>query len=105
VNAQYTINELRTVLTPVFSEYGVRSATLFGSYAKGSAGAKSGVDILVDSGLRGLRLFRPLGKCQLRIKDSGGFDRCHTDRAGFRDRTGNQEYGGAALWTVKILLF
>lgn len=57
MNAQYTINELKTVLNPVFSEYGVRSATLFGSYAKGSAGARSDVDILVDSGLRGLRFF------------------------------------------------
>ena len=53
----YTLNELKTVLDPVFREHGVRSAVLFGSYAKGCADRSSDVDILVDSGLRGLRFF------------------------------------------------
>lgn len=57
MDTAYSIHELKSVLTPVFSRYGVRSATLFGSYAKGSAGVKSDVDILVDSGLRGLQFF------------------------------------------------
>lgn len=35
---------------------GIRRS-LFGSYEKGSAGARNDVDILVDSGLRGLRFF------------------------------------------------
>jgi len=53
----YTLNELKTMLDPVFSQYGIRSALLFGSYAKGSANGRSDVDILVDSGLRGLQFF------------------------------------------------
>ena len=53
----YTLNELKTILNPVFSQYGIRSALLFGSYAKGSANGRSDVDILVDSGLRGLQFF------------------------------------------------
>lgn len=53
----YSINELKTALKPVFSQYGIRSATLFGSYAKGSANTRSDVDILVDSGLKGLQFF------------------------------------------------
>ncbi|MBQ6927595.1 MAG: nucleotidyltransferase domain-containing protein [Oscillospiraceae bacterium] len=53
----YTLSELKTMLNPVFSQYGVRSALLFGSYAKGSANVRSDVDILVDSGLRGLQFF------------------------------------------------
>lgn len=53
----YTLSELKTMLNPVFSQYGVRSALLFGSYAKGSASVRSDVDILVDSGLRGLQFF------------------------------------------------
>ena len=57
MDAIYTLNELKTMLDPVFSQYGVRSALLFGSYAKGSAGERSDVDILVDSGLRGLQFF------------------------------------------------
>ena len=55
--AIYTTDDLRQVLTPVFRQYGVRSATLFGSYAKGCATNKSDVDLLVDSGLRGLAFF------------------------------------------------
>ena len=42
-------------LKPVFEKYGVRRAVLFGSYAKGTATAKSDIDLFVDSGLRGLK--------------------------------------------------
>ena len=53
----YTIPELRTILSPVFTEHGVKRAVLFGSYAKGSATSHSDVDLVVDSGLRGLAFF------------------------------------------------
>ncbi|WP_369298633.1 nucleotidyltransferase family protein [uncultured Neglectibacter sp.] len=55
--AMYSIDELKRVLHPVFSQHGVRSAVLFGSYAKGLATPRSDVDILVDSGLRGLAFY------------------------------------------------
>lgn len=53
----YTIPELKTILSPVFAEYGVKRAVLFGSYAKGVATPLSDVDLVVDSGLRGLAFF------------------------------------------------
>ena len=53
----YTIDEIKRLLSPVFQEYNVKSAVLFGSYGKGSATAKSDIDILVDSGLKGLRFY------------------------------------------------
>ena len=53
----YTKNQIKETLTPVFREYGVRSAVLFGSYATGQQTEKSDIDILVDSGLRGLAFF------------------------------------------------
>jgi predicted nucleotidyltransferase len=53
----YTLSELKTILTPVFTEHGVKKAILFGSYAKGLATERSDVDLLVDSGLRGLAFF------------------------------------------------
>ena len=53
----YSVSELKSTLRPVFEQYGVRSAVLFGSYAKGKASARSDVDLLVDSGLRGLAFF------------------------------------------------
>ena len=53
----YTVPELQSVLSPIFRANGVKKATLFGSYAKGLATARSDVDLLVDSGLRGLAFF------------------------------------------------
>lgn len=53
----YTISELQELLAPIFRQNGVKQAILFGSYAKGRATAKSDIDLLVDSGLRGLAFF------------------------------------------------
>jgi len=53
----YTIPELQAVLSPIFASHGIKSATLFGSYAKGAATSYSDIDLLVDSGLRGLSFF------------------------------------------------
>lgn len=51
----YTLNELQSLLLPVFRHHDVRRAVLFGSYGKGKADCRSDVDLLVDSDLRGLR--------------------------------------------------
>ena len=53
----YTVPELQALLSPIFRAHGVRKATLFGSYAKGAATPRSDVDLVVDSGLRGLAFF------------------------------------------------
>ena len=53
----YSIAQLQGVLTPVFKRNSVRKAVLFGSYSKGHATEHSDVDIMVDSGLRGLAFF------------------------------------------------
>ena len=53
----YSIKKIRSRLSPIFSGYNVRSAILFGSYAKGCATEKSDIDLLVDSSLRGLQFF------------------------------------------------
>ncbi|MDE5938918.1 MAG: nucleotidyltransferase domain-containing protein [Lachnospiraceae bacterium] len=51
----YTINQIKLRISPILEEYGVRKATLFGSYSQGKATEKSDIDLLVDSGLRGLK--------------------------------------------------
>lgn len=51
----YTIPQLKSVLMPIFARYDIRRAVLFGSYGKGNATERSDVDLLVDSGLKGLR--------------------------------------------------
>lgn len=53
----YTSLQIQTILQPVFADYKIKKAILFGSYAKGKANENSDVDILVDSGLRGLPFF------------------------------------------------
>lgn len=57
MNGVYTIDALRQTLSPIFQRNNVRKATLFGSYSRGEANEHSDVDLLVDSGLRGLRYF------------------------------------------------
>ena len=49
------IAELQAVLTPVFQNYGISRAVLFGSVAKRTATDKSDLDLLVTSDLHGLR--------------------------------------------------
>jgi hypothetical protein len=51
----YTLPQIKAALLPVFDRYGISRAVLFGSYGKGTATENSDIDILVDSGLRGLR--------------------------------------------------
>ena len=56
-DAIYTIANIRSMLRPVFDAHHVRKAVLFGSYAKGLALRNSDVDIMVDSGLKGLAFY------------------------------------------------
>lgn len=49
-----TVYSVREQLMPVFKQYDVHRAVLFGSVAKGTNTEKSDIDILVDSRLKGL---------------------------------------------------
>ena len=51
----HDLSTVQTVLAPVFADYGISRAVVFGSVAKGTATEKSDLDLLVDSKLRGLR--------------------------------------------------
>ncbi len=53
----YRIEQIKTLLEPIFKDHDVKKAILFGSYAKGMASENSDVDILVDSDLKGLAFF------------------------------------------------
>ena len=52
-----TISQIKSKLQPVFQKYPVKSAVLFGSYAKGLAHEMSDIDIMVDSGLKGMAFY------------------------------------------------
>jgi predicted nucleotidyltransferase len=53
-NSVYTTAQIADILAPLFAEYNVNKALLFGSYAKGLADENSDIDLCVDSGLHGL---------------------------------------------------
>ena len=46
---------MQSSLNPVFMRYGIKKAVLFGSFAKGTDTENSDIDILVESGLHGLK--------------------------------------------------
>lgn len=50
----YSIEEIQNILVPVFNKHNVKKAVLFGSYAKGKANENSDIDLILDSGLKGL---------------------------------------------------
>jgi hypothetical protein len=66
----YTMDELKSCLYPIFQQYGVRSAVLFGSYGKGTATTRSDVDLLVDSGLKGLKFIGLLDAVKTALGDT-----------------------------------
>ena len=45
-----TVKRIKEVVSKAAKKYGVKSAYLFGSYAKGEATANSDVDIIIDRG-------------------------------------------------------
>lgn len=56
--AIYSIDELRTIIGDVASQYGVEKVALFGSYSKGRQTSDSDIDLLIDKGeIKGLFMF------------------------------------------------
>ena len=83
----YTFQQLRGLLSPLFRRYGIRRAVLFGSYAKGQASEQSDIDLLVDSGLSGLRFVGFLDDVQNAVgKEVGLFDIRHIEKGSPIDR-------------------
>ena len=83
----YSFEKIKNSLSPVFAKYGVKRAVLFGSYGKGSATEKSDVDLLVDSGLRGLRFvgFMEDAREALEGKEVDIFDVTHIEKGSLVD--------------------
>ena len=45
----YTLNEIKSIIAPIASRYGVDRVYLFGSYARGDADENSDIDLCVDA--------------------------------------------------------
>ena len=46
----YDINEIKEIIIPIAQEHGVKSISLFGSYARGEANEDSDLDFYIDKG-------------------------------------------------------
>ena len=44
-----TIDEIKSIITPLISPYPIKRIILFGSYARGDASESSDVDLIIDS--------------------------------------------------------
>lgn len=53
----YSLNEIKQKLAPIFAEYDITKAILFGSYAKGQATEMSDIDLVIDCKQRGLSFY------------------------------------------------
>jgi predicted nucleotidyltransferase len=54
----YTTEEIKQIVEPIAREYGVGRLSLFGSYARGEATAKSDIDIRLINGYQGWGWFK-----------------------------------------------
>lgn len=76
----YSISEIKNLLFPIFVQYEVNKAILFGSYSKEKATETSDVDLLVDSGLHGLKFLGLSEDIRTALdKDADVFDVSHIE--------------------------
>ena len=54
----YSIEKIKQLTEPIFANYGISYAYLFGSYAKNKANEKSDIDIMVSSEAKGLKFIQ-----------------------------------------------
>ena len=83
----WTVRDAQDALTPVFDQYGVSRAVLFGSIAQGTATQKSDIDLLVDSHLRGMKFVGLMEAVrQIAGRPVDVFDVTHIERGSPLDR-------------------
>lgn len=55
---KYTVEQIAEIINPIMQDYGVETAGLFGSYARGEATESSDIDIVINCGkVKGLKFF------------------------------------------------
>lgn len=57
MSAQYSIPEIKAIVSELAQKYGAQRIYLFGSYARGDVGEQSDIDLRIDKGsIRGMAL-------------------------------------------------
>jgi len=68
LEGRYTINQIRDIVVPIAKQHGVKSVSLFGSYASGRATPQSDVDLKIEKGQ--LKSLFDLSRFRLDVEDA-----------------------------------
>ena len=68
MEGRYTVNQIREIISPIAMQYGVKSVSLFGSYASERATANSDVDLKIEKGR--LKSLFDLSRFRLDVEDA-----------------------------------
>ena len=68
MQGRYTVGQLRDIVAPIARQHGVKSVSLFGSYAFGRATWNSDVDLKIEKGA--LRSLLDLSRFRLALEDA-----------------------------------
>lgn len=68
MESRYTINQIRDIVVPIAIQHGVKSVSLFGSYASNRATADSDVDLKIEKGQ--LKSLLDLSRFRLAVEDA-----------------------------------
>ena len=66
----YTIEDIRTIVTPIARKHGIPAVFLFGSYARGTATEKSDIDLLIDTRGTAIRTLLQLGGVYCELEEA-----------------------------------
>ena len=68
MEGHYTVNQIRDIVVPIAIQHGVKSVSLFGSYASQKATADSDVDLKIEQGR--LKSLMDLSRFRLAVEDA-----------------------------------
>lgn len=68
MEGRYTINQIREIVVPIAIRHGVKSVSLFGSYARNQASPQSDVDLKIEKGR--LKSLLDLSRFRLDVEDA-----------------------------------
>ena len=66
----YTVEQICEIIKPIAQRYGLPAVYLFGSYARGTAGDESDIDLLVDTTGTQLKSLMSLGALYCELEEA-----------------------------------
>ena len=68
----YTVEEIKELVAPIAKKYGLKAVYLFGSYARGTAGHASDIDLLIDTSGTGIKSLFSLAAVYCELEEALG---------------------------------